>query len=286
MKNNSLILTECPRDAMQSWSRAIPTEQKIRYLNRLMKVGFDILDCGSFVSPRAIPQMSDTQEVLAGVRKKKGARLSVVVANLKGSDLALQEEKVDIIGFPFSISETFQLRNTNKNQEDAFEQVRCISEEVKSSGKEFWLYFSMAFGNPYGEEYGIDKVHQWTRRFAELGVNTFLLSDTTGVGSPQGIAHLYQDSVKKFPDLHFGLHLHTKYEESYAKLKAGYDAGCRHFDTVIRGIGGCPFAKDGLVGNMPTEQMINFLQKEKIPNKLNLLEFESAWNVAKDTFGY
>ena len=281
-----MFLTECPRDAMQGWGEFIPTQKKIDYINALMEVGFDVLDCGSFVSPKAIPQMADTKDVIPEIQKKNNTKISVIVANLSGAERALKHENVDILGFPFSISETFQYRNTNKNQEEAYQEIVKIWELVQSENRELNLYFSMAFGNPYGEIWKWQDVEFWAKRFAEIGIKNILLSDTTGTGNVERISQLFEKIPEQFPDIHFGAHFHNKYEDSYIKLKAAYDKGCRRFDSAIKGIGGCPYAKDDLVGNMPTEQVINFMAYEKIDHKLNLLNFEAAWNRAKDIFKF
>ena len=281
-----MFLTECPRDAMQGWGEFIPTQKKIDYINALMEVGFDVLDCGSFVSPKAIPQMADTKDVIPEIQKKNNTKISVIVANLSGAERALKHENIDILGFPFSISETFQYRNTNKNQEEAYEEIVKIWELVQSENRELNLYFSMAFGNPYGEIWKWQDVEFWAKRFAEIGIKNILLSDTTGTGNVERISQLFEKIPAQFPDIHFGAHFHNKYEDSYVKLKAAYDKGCRRFDSAIKGIGGCPYAKDDLVGNMPTEKVINFMASENIENQLNLLNFEASWNKAKDIFRF
>ena len=280
-----MFITECPRDAMQGWPELIPTNKKIDYINSLMDVGYDILDCGSFVNPRMVPQMADSGEVVDNIDKSRSnTKLSVVIANFRGAEKALEHEKIDYLGFPFSISETFQHRNTNKSREEAFTEVQRIFDLTKSKNKDLILYFSMAFGNPYGEMWKWQDVEEWAQRFSDMGVKTVMLSDTTGVSDAETIALLFSKIPPLFPDIEFGAHFHNRYEDSYKKLKAAYDNGCRRFDTAIKGIGGCPMAKDELVGNMPTEQLINFLQIEKIDNRLNLLNFESSYNQAKDIF--
>lgn len=282
-----MLLTECPRDAMQGWREFIPTQQKIDYLNALMQVGFDVLDCGSFVSPKLIPQMADTSAVLDNIDKSVSkTKLSVIIANLKGAERALEHSKVDILGFPFSVSETFQFRNTNKRQEEAFRQIIQILQDTQQVGKELRVYLSMAFGNPYGELWKSEDIYFWVERLSEIGVQEILLSDTIGVATNESIRLVFSRIINAFPSIVFGAHFHTKYEESYTKLKAAYNQGCRSFDTAIKGFGGCPMAKDQLVGNMPTEQMINFLMREKIEHKLNLLNFEAAYNKAKDIFHF
>ena len=282
-----MFLTECPRDAMQGWGEFIPTQKKIDYINSLMEVGFDVLDCGSFVSPKAIPQMADSGTVVDEIDKGvSNTKLSVIVANYRGAQKALSHQAVDIVGFPFSISETFQYRNTNKNQEEAFNDIKKITELLESDGRVLNVYFSMAFGNPYGEMWKAADVDYWAQRFNDIGVNNILLSDTTGTGSLEQIELLFKTIPAKYPDIDFGGHFHNRYEDSYKKLKAAYDNGCRRFDSAIKGIGGCPMAKDDLVGNMPTEQVINFMAVEKIDHTLNLLNFESAYNRAKDIFHF
>lgn len=282
-----MFLTECSRDAMQGWGEFIPTTKKIDYINKLMDVGFDVLDCGSFVSPKSIPQMADSGIVIDEIDKSiSNTKLSVIVANYRGAEKALEHQQVDILGFPFSISETFQYRNTNKNQEEAFNDIVKISELLKTDGRTLNLYFSMAFGNPYGEIWKWEDVDFWANRFNEIGIKNILLSDTTGTGNVKKIELLFEKIPKKYPEIDFGAHFHNRYEDSYKKLKAAYDKGCRRFDSAIKGIGGCPMAKDDLVGNMPTEQVINFMASEKIDHSLNLLNFESAWNKAKDIFHF
>ncbi|CAI9682537.1 hydroxymethylglutaryl-CoA lyase [Elizabethkingia anophelis] len=282
-----MFITECPRDAMQGWPELIPTNKKIDYMNSLMDVGYNILDCGSFVNARMVPQMADSGEVVDNIDKSRSnTKLSVVIANFRGAEKALEHEKIDYLGFPFSISETFQHRNTNKSREEAFTEVQRIFDLTKSKNKDLILYFSMAFGNPYGEMWKWQDVEEWAQRFSDMGVKTVMLSDTTGVSDAETIALLFSKIPPLFPNIEFGAHFHNRYEDSYKKLKAAYDNGCRRFDTAIKGIGGCPMAKDELVGNMPTEQLINFLQIEKINNRLNLLNFESSYNKAKDIFHF
>ncbi len=282
-----MFLTECPRDAMQGWGEMIPTQTKIDYINALMEVNFDVLDCGSFVSPKAVPQMADSGEVLDHIDKSlSSTKLSVIVANVLGAELALKHDNVDILGFPFSISETFQYRNTNKKREEAFNEIAEIFELAKNQNKALNVYFSMAFGNPYGETWSLEEVGYWAQRFNEIGIRNILLSDTTGVATPDLITQIFKEIPPKYPEITFGAHFHNRYEDSHGKLKAAYDSGCRSFDSAIKGIGGCPMAKDELVGNMPTEQVINFMASEKIPHRLHLLNFESAYNQAKRIFNF
>ncbi|MCJ8497542.1 hydroxymethylglutaryl-CoA lyase [Chryseobacterium salipaludis] len=282
-----MFLTECPRDAMQGWPEPIATSQKIDYLNALMTVGFDVLDCGSFVSPRTIPQMADSATVIEEIDKGVSrTQLSVIVANVRGAEKALKHQAVDILGFPFSVSETFQQRNTNKSREEAYQHINHIAEMLKEDGRQLNVYFSMAFGNPYGDHWDVEEIKDWTTKFSDLGIRRILLSDTTGTGTPEQISELFTVLPQQFPEVEFGAHFHNRYEDSYIKLKSAYDGGCRRFDSAIKGIGGCPMAKDELVGNMPTEQVINFMAAEKIDHSLNLLNFESAYNQAKRIFHF
>jgi len=282
-----MFLTECPRDAMQGWPDFIPTETKIDYINALMAVGFDVLDCGSFVSPKSIPQMADSGIVLDRIDKSiSNTKLSVIVANFRGAEKALKHQSVDILGFPFSISETFQHRNTNKSREEAFTDIKKISKVLEKDGRILNVYFSMAFGNPYGDLWTVEEIDKWAQRFSDLGIKNILLSDTTGTGTAEQIAQLFSLLPQKYPHIDFGAHFHNRYKDSYSKLKAAFDNGCRRFDSAIKGIGGCPMANDELVGNMPTEQIINFMAMEKIDHSLNLLNFESAYNRAKNIFHF
>lgn len=282
-----MFLTECPRDAMQGWGEFIPTQKKIDYINALMSVKFDVLDCASFVSPKAIPQMADSAEVIQNIDKSlSNTQISVIVANISGAEKALKYEAVDILGFPFSISETFQHRNTNKNQEEAFRQIQEILKMTQQQHRHLNIYFSMAFGNPYGEHWKWEGVDYWAQRFSEIGISSIQLSDTTGVATKESISLLFDKIPKKYPEITFGAHFHNRYEDSYNKLKAAYDQGCRHFDSAIKGIGGCPMAKDELVGNMPTEKVFSFMSSEHLDIRQNLLHFEAAYNRAKDIFHF
>ena len=282
-----MFLTECPRDAMQGWGEFIPTTKKIDYINALMDVGFDVLDCASFVNPKTIPQMADSGIVVDEIDKSiSNTKLSAIVANLKGAEQALSHDQIDILGFPFSISETFQHRNTNKSREDAFEEVLKIQELTQKENKQFNIYFSMAFGNPYGESWKLEDVDFWAKRFDEIGIKNILLSDTTGIADVEKIKLVFGHIPSKYKKIDFGAHFHNRYDESYPKLKAAYDEGCRRFDSAIKGIGGCPMAKDDLVGNMPTEKVFTFMSSEKLDIRQNLLNFESAYNRAKDIFHF
>lgn len=230
--------------------------------------------------------MADSAEVLQNINPSKGTKISVIVANMKGVENALKHQNVDILGFPFSISETFLNRNTNKGQEEAFSLIQEILQLCQSENKQLNVYFSMAFGNPYGELWSIDQLVFWSERFREIGVNHILLSDTTATATLESIELVFSQLKAKFCEIEFSAHFHSRYEDSYQKIKTAYQVGCKSFDSVIKGFGGCPMAKDDLVGNIPTEVMINFLQNEKIESKLNLLNYEYAYNIAKSIFDF
>jgi hydroxymethylglutaryl-CoA lyase len=283
----NIFITECPRDAMQSWPRFIPTEQKIHYLQALLSVGYDVIDATSFVNPKLMPQMADAQQVLAGIDKSQSpSKISVIVANMAGVHQALQAENVDILGFPFSISEIFQHRNTNKSREKAFEDILATQSLCQSHGKALLVYFSMAFGNPYGEQWSVAEVSHWTDRFAQAGIQNIWLSDTVAVAQNEQITQLFELLIGQYPQIRFGGHFHSHYHGATAKIEAAYLAGCRSFDVAIKGIGGCPMANDQLVGNMPTDQLINFIHRHQLGHGLNLLNYEAAYNQAKKIFGF
>ena len=286
MSDSTFKIIECPRDAMQGRKEFIPTDAKIDYLNRLLTVGFEAIDCGSFVSPKAIPQMADTKEVLDEVdTSTTKSKISVVVANRSGAIKAVEHQKVDIIGFPFSISENFQQFNTNKSREEAFEMVKEINQIAKENDKHMLIYLSMAFGNPYGEVWNEEIVKEWSQKFADLGITSINLSDTVGVADEKTIVDLFQNLIPHYPEIEFGAHFHTVYSDWHTKVKAAYDNGCRRFDGAIKGLGGCPMSKSDMVGNMPTEKLISFANEHKETHGLNLFDFESAWNVSLRTFG-
>lgn len=286
MSQQSFKIIECPRDAMQGRKEFIPTTQKIEYINRLLTVGFEAIDCGSFVSPKSIPQMADTKEVLdqleLGDTKSK---LSVIVANLSGAKKGAEHKNVDILGFPFSISEKFQQYNTNKSREEAFELAKEIKQIAEVNNKELLIYMSMAFGNPYGEAYSTDMVKEWTKRFADIGIKIINLSDTIGVAEKDVIADLYGTLIPQYNEIEFGGHFHTEYTKWNVKVDTAYEFGCRRFDGAIKGLGGCPMSKSEMVGNMPTEKLISFANQHKEKHGLNLFDFESSWNVSLRTFG-
>jgi hydroxymethylglutaryl-CoA lyase len=282
-KEAEVKIVECPRDAMQGILDFIPTKTKIAYLNELLKVGFHTIDCGSFVSPRAIPQMRDTHAVLDAIDlSNTDTKLSVIVANERGVTDAIKFSQVDYLGFPFSISETFQQRNTNKSIEDSFDTVKFTLDKCASVEKEMVVYISMGFGNPYGDEWSTGVVTDWVGRLRELGVVHFSLSDTVGVSTPNSIASVFKAMHSEFIDAEFGAHFHTTAEAWKEKIESAYKNGCKLYDGAIKGYGGCPMAKDDLVGNMPTERLIDFFGIDKL--KLKKAPFAEAFSTAENIF--
>ena len=264
-KRPVIELVECPRDAMQGWPHPIATNTKIAYLEKLLGVGFPVLDFGSFVSAKAIPQMADTAEVLKGLDLKSrltSTRLLAIIANLRGAEQACTYEQIYYLGFPFSISETFQLRNTNSTRQESFDRVRTIQKLCVDHGKELIIYLSMGFGNPYGDPYSTAVLNEWAEKIAGLGIKTISLADTVGLATPEQISGALTTLIPQYTDIRFGVHLHSKKQDSLEKIQAALDGGCLRFDGALKGIGGCPMAQDALVGNMDTELMINYF-KEK-----------------------
>jgi len=256
-------LIECPRDAMQGIKTFIPTEKKAAYLNALLRVGFDTLDFGSFVSPKAIPQMRDTAEVLDRLDLSQSAtRLLAIVANRRGADQAASFGEIQYLGYPFSISETFQLRNTNATIEESLDRVKVIQDICQAKNKDMVVYISMGFGNPYGDPWNVETVQKWVERLNELEIRYFQLSDTIGVATPDSIAYLFSQLIPAYPELEIGAHLHTQPHNWREKVQTAYENGCRRFDGAIKGYGGCPMAKDDLTGNMPTEHLVRFFCDE------------------------
>ncbi len=251
-------IVECPRDAMQGVTKFIPTTQKIKYLNQLLKVGFDTLDCGSFVSPKAVPQMKDTAEVLDQLDlSNTDTRLLVIVANLRGAEDASKFKNVDYLGFPLSVSETFQRRNTNKSIEEAFDLVTGIREICGGSNQELVVYLSMGFGNPYGDPYSMNLLEEFSERLVNIGVNIISIADTVGTGAIDQIDEIFPKLMKQFPSVEFGAHLHSRPEEAVGKIRAVIKSGCQRLDGALLGYGGCPMAKDDLVGNIATELILD-----------------------------
>jgi hydroxymethylglutaryl-CoA lyase len=278
-------IVECPRDAMQGIQYFIPTTEKVNYLQFLLQVGFHSLDFGSFVSARAVPQMRDTAHVLDQLDlSKTKTKLLAIVANLRGAETALNFEQIEYIGFPFSISENFQMRNTHKTISESLNSLQQIKELTDKSNKILVLYLSMGFGNPYGDPWSVEVVSQWVERLAQMEIEIISLSDTVGQAASEDISFLYSSLIPAFSSIEFGAHFHTHPNKGYEKLKAAFDAGCRRFDGAIYGFGGCPMASDALVGNMPTEKVITFLTGRGIDTGLCMTSFESAMNKTKELF--
>jgi hydroxymethylglutaryl-CoA lyase len=285
MQTDTLKIVECPRDAMQGLHDFIPTPKKIDYLQSLLKVGFDTLDAGSFVSPRAIPQLQDTAEVISSLDlSATKSKLLTIVANQRGGEEAVKFDQITYLGYPFSISEEFQKRNTNKSIEESEGLVQDLVELCDKHKKELVVYISMGFGNPYGEEWNVNIVEDWSSRLAEKGVKILSLSDTVGTSNPESITYLFSNLIPALPQVEFGAHLHTTPSTWHEKIDAAYKSGCRRFDGAIKGFGGCPMAADDLVGNMPTEKLLSFGQEKGVLKDINMLAFESAYNKALQTF--
>lgn len=282
---DTVKIIECPRDAMQGIKTFIPTHKKITYLQSLLGVGFDTIDFGSFVSPKAIPQMQDTAEVLAGLDlSQTKSKLLAIIANTKGAELASVHKEIQYLGFPFSISENFQMRNTHKSIAESIVTLNEILEIADKTNKKVVAYLSMGFGNPYGDPWNVDIVAEWTQKLSNMGVKILSLSDTVGSSTPDVIDYLFSNLIPKYPEIEFGAHLHTTIDKWYEKVDSAYKAGCRRFDGAIQGFGGCPMAKDELTGNMPTEKMLSYFTTHKIDCGINSLSFESAYNEASKVF--
>ena len=282
---NKVKIIECPRDAMQGIKQFIPTEDKANYINSLLKVGFDTIDFGSFVSPKAIPQMRDTAEVLSLLNlSTTQSKLLAIVANVRGADDASQFEEIDYLGYPFSISENFQMRNTSKTIEQSIVILDEILNIAIKSGKEVVAYLSMGFGNPYGDPWNVDIVGDWTQKLAGMGVKILSLSDTIGSSKPDIIEYLFSNLISKYPQIEFGAHLHTTPASWREKVNAAYTGGCIRFDGAIKGYGGCPMAKDELTGNMPTEKLLDYFIEKKIDLQLDIANFKKAYNETANVF--
>lgn len=278
-------IIECPRDAMQGIKAFIPTSKKAAYLQALLKVGFHTLDFGSFVSPKAIPQMADTAEVLSRLDlSETSTKLLAIIANLRGAEEASAHPEIDFLGYPFSISENFQMRNTHKTIAESVAVLESIIEVAAKNQKQVVAYLSMGFGNPYGDPWDEEIVARWTERLIGMGIHILSLSDTVGSSTPEIIEPLFARLIPAFPQVEFGAHLHTSPNSWHGKVDAAYRAGCRRFDGAIQGFGGCPMAKDELTGNMPTEKLLSYFTAAKQPTRLNSLSFESAYNEATKIF--
>lgn len=270
---------------MQGLHGFIPTETKIKYINQLLKVGFDTIDFGSFVSPKAIPQMRDTTQVLSGLDlSSTTSKLLAIIANVRGAKDASQFDEIDYLGYPLSLSETFQRRNTNRSINDAFNDLAEIQELAEHTKKTLVVYLSMGFGNPYGDTYETEYVGEFVDRLDKMEVSIVSLADTIGVSNPQNISELFESIIPKFPHMEIGAHLHTTPETTQEKIEAAYQSGCRRIDGAIMGFGGCPMAKDDLTGNMATERILDYFQSQNVETGLDMNEFEKSISLAKNVF--
>ncbi len=282
---DSIKLIECPRDAMQGWKNFIPTEKKIAYINSLLKVGFDTIDFGSFVSPKAIPQMADTAEVLKGLQVDKlTSKLLAIVANNRGAEAAVTYDEITYLGFPFSVSETFQQRNTNSSIEQSLGRVEEIQNLCVKTGKELVAYISMGFGNPYGDPYDEEIVFEWVNRLVAMDIGIISLADTVGIARPEQVYDMTSYLVESLPGIEIGVHLHSTPANWQEKLEAAVKAGCKRFDGALKGIGGCPMADDELVGNMNTELMIGYFESRGILPGLNKEALAESLQIAGEIF--
>ncbi len=281
----TIKLVECPRDAMQGIHEFISTEKKVAYINQLLKVGFDTIDFGSFVSPKAIPQMADTADVLnqldlSGTKSK----LLAIIGNVRGAEDAVKFERINYLGFPFSISETFQQRNINSSITESVDRVKEIKQLCDDNGKQLMIYISMGFGNPYGDPWSAEIAAEWVEKMVKLNIKYISLADTIGIANPESIEYLFSYLIPKFPAVEFGAHLHTTPDAWLEKIDAAYKSGCRRFDGAIKGFGGCPMAADDLTGNMATENIIQYFRHEDIELNINKKEFRESVRKALVTF--
>lgn len=282
---NTVQLIECPRDAMQGWAEFISTEKKVEYINSLLKVGFDTIDFGSFVSAKAIPQMADTKEVLSGLNvKDSSTKLLAIVANVRGAEEAVMHEEITFLGFPFSVSPTFQLRNTNSTIDESVQKVETIQELCLKNNKILAIYLSMGFGNPYGDEYSEERLLRYADEMARRDIKIISLADTVGVATPQQIRFALETLIPKYREVQFGVHLHSTYQNWKEKLQAATDAGCTRFDGALKGIGGCPMAQDELVGNMNTEWMIKYFEEKNMMPNINKDALAECLRLATEIF--
>lgn len=281
----AIKIIECPRDAMQGIKNFIPTDRKVAYIQSLLRVGFDTIDFGSFVSPKVIPQMQDTAEVFAGLDlSQTSSKLLSIIANTQGAILASKYQSIQYLGFPFSISENFQMRNTHKTIEESLITLKEILEIAYKSDKEIVVYLSMGFGNPYGDPWSIEIVGEWTEKLSNMGVKIISLSDTIGSSTPDVIHYLFSNLIPKYSEIEFGAHLHSTPDKWFEKIDAAYNAGCCRFDGAIQGFGGCPMATNTLTGNMPTEKLVSYFTSKKEKTNINPLSFESSYNEALKIF--
>jgi hydroxymethylglutaryl-CoA lyase len=285
MSNHDIKIIECPRDAMQGWKNFIPTGKKIEYINSLLEIGFDTIDFGSFVSPKAIPQMADTKEVIRNLQLGvSNTKLLAIVANVRGAEEAAVYNEITYLGFPFSVSETFQQRNTNSSIAESLTRVQEIQKICTKNNKRLVIYISMGFGNPYGDIYSEEIVFNWVSKIVELGIKTISLADTVGLAKTEQVYSMTKYLVKQLPQVEMGVHLHSRPDNWKEKLDAAVNAGCKRFDGALKGFGGCPMANDDLVGNMRTEWMIDLFKKKELLNDLNEDALAKSLQLASEIF--
>lgn len=285
LRMNEVKIVECPRDAMQGIQEFISTDLKVEYINSLLEVGFDTIDFGSFVSPKAIPQMRDTAEVLNRLNlEKTKSKLLAIVANTRGAEDASQFEEIHYLGYPFSISETFQLRNTNSTIQESLIRVSEIQDLVIKNNKKLLVYISMGFGNPYGDEWSVEVVEKWTKKLYELGIRDIAFADTVGVSDAKNIDYLFSNIAPLFPEIVFSAHLHSTPEQRFEKINAAYNAGCRKFDVAIKGYGGCPMAADDLTGNISSESLLYYLDEHSIKHSIDQNKFNQSMLLSSKIF--
>jgi hydroxymethylglutaryl-CoA lyase len=283
--NNAVKLIECPRDAMQGWHNFIQTQKKVEYINSLLKVGFDTIDFGSFVSPKAIPQMADTKEVIANLELgNTKTKLLAIIANERGAKEAIEFDEITYLGFPFSISETFQQKNTNSSIEESLHRVEATQSLCIQHNKQLVIYLSMAFGNPYGDDYNAEVLLHWADEIIKRNINIISLADTVGVASSEQISFACKTLINKYPSIEFGVHLHSTIKNRKEKLDAALSAGCLRFDGALKGIGGCPMAQNELVGNMDTIFMAEFFKQKNLAINLNEEALQESIKIANEIF--
>jgi hydroxymethylglutaryl-CoA lyase len=284
MGNERVEWIECPRDAMQGLSWFIPTAQKIAYINTLLGVGYDVIDFGSFVSPKAIPQLRDTAEVLSQLELNDRTKLLAIVANVRGAEDACEFDEISYLGFPFSISETFQQRNTKSSIEESLQSVEIIQNLCLRHHKELVVYISMAFGNPYGDAWNEEIAVKWTKQIASLGVKTIAMSDTVGLAQAADVKKIFDAVIPSLPQVKIGAHLHASPDHWKSKVTAAWDSGCRRFDSALKGYGGCPMAEDVLVGNLASENLYQFLNERNVKSSIDPSQFAHALMMASAIF--
>lgn len=285
MNTDKIYITECPRDAMQGIHEFIPTEKKVEYMNSLLQVGFDVLDFGSFVNPKVMPQMADTDQVVEQLDlSNTNTKLLSIIANQKGAERAEAYKQISILGFPFSVSPTFLKRNINSDMAETVTRIGEIKQICDRSNKELMVYISMAFGNPYDDPWNTDVVGEWVEKLAWIGIRKIALSDTIGSANPENIDYLFRFVIPNFPEVEFSAHMHTNPTNWKENVHAAYQAGCRRFDAALKGYGGCPMAKDDLTGNLPTENLLSYFKENNLATNINEEKFNYSMSLTNKVF--